>query len=180
MTQQQTLSKDQLIQSVRASEQQFVDSLASIDAADLESGCYENGWNARQVLAHVASIEWTYANVIDLAKQAATGDGETPAAAAAPSRPATSYNPPPSGPILSYNDRQVEKRAAMSVPELLDEFRQNRAGTLAAIESAGDDLLSTTVRSAGGIKGPAANVLQTLAVGHVNLHLNDILNALKQ
>lgn len=176
MTQQQAISRDQLIDSLRASEQQFVDALASIDAADLETGCYENGWNARQVLAHVASIEWTYAKILDLAKDA----GDTPPADPAPKRDATSYNPPPSGPILSYNDRQVEKRASASVTELLDEFRHNRARTIAAIESAGDDLLATTVKSAGGIKGPAANVLQTLAVGHVTIHLNDILNALKQ
>lgn len=178
MTQQQIVSRDQLISGLRASEQQLVDALASIDAANLETGCYENGWNARQVLAHVASIEWTYAKVLDLAKSGETDDAV--AAGGPPPQSSTSYNAPASGPILSYNDRQVEKRASMSVTELLDEFRQNRARTLAAIESADDGLLATPVQSAGGIKGPASNVLQALAVGHVMLHLTDILNSVKQ
>lgn len=176
MAQQAIISKDQLIQGLHASEQQLIDALANVDAAALEEGCYENGWNAREVLAHIASIEWTYANVLDLAK-----GGDETAPAPKPGRPATtSYNPPASGAILSYNDRQIEKRAGMSPAELLAEFRENRARTIAAIEAADDELLSRIVRSAGGIKGPAANVLQTLAVGHVMVHLNDILGAVKQ
>lgn len=175
MTQQQAISRDQLIQSLRAGEQQLIDALAAVDPSDLESGCYENGWNAREVLAHIASIEWTYPKVLDLAK----GEDE-PAPTPNADRPAsTSYSPPASGGILSYNDRQVEKRAGMSTAELLGEFRENRARTIAAIESADDELLSKTVRSAGGIQGPA-NVLQTLAVGHVTMHVNDILGAVKQ
>lgn len=171
MTQPQSASKEQLLQALRSSEQQLADTIGAIDPAALDAGCYENGWNARQVLAHIASIEWTYPKVLDLA---ATGASDTAAAQPSASRP------PASGGIGSYNDRQIEKRAEATVAELLDEFRENRAKTIAAIESADETLLGRTVRSAGGIEGPAATVLQTLAVGHLMLHLNDIKAAVKQ
>lgn len=181
MTQQQAVAKDQLVQALRSSEQQFADAVAAVNPADLELGCYENGWNARQVLAHVASIEWTYAGILDLAR----GGGTSAPAPKTQDRPAsgsgTSYSAPPaSGAILSYNDRQVEKRAGASVADLLAEFRENRAKTIAAVEAADDTTLAVEVRSAGGLKGPAATVIQGVAVAHVLVHLNDILNAVKQ
>ena len=78
------------------------------------------------------------------------------------------------GGILSYNDRQVDKRAAASVQELLEEFQTNRAATIAAAESADEALFSTPIRSAGGITGPLASVLTAIAVLHVAQHVNDI------
>lgn len=163
------ITKEQLIEGLRASEQQLIDSLDSVDAADLESGCYENGWNAREVLAHVASMEWTYSKILDLAAQKPKEEG-------APTKSA----PPAAGAIGSYADRQIEKRAQASVAELLAEFRENRAKTVAAVEDADESLLAASVQSAGGLRGSAANVLQGLAVGHVMMHLNDILTAVRK
>ena len=162
-------SKAQLIEGLRTSEQQLIDSLDSVAAADLESGCYENGWNAREVLAHVASMEWTYAKILDLAAQ-------SPNEESAPAKSA----PPASGAIGSYADRQIEKRAQASVDELIAEFKENRAKTVAAVENADESLLAAPVQSAGGLRGPAANVLQGLAVGHVMTHLNDIMTAVRK
>ena len=64
---QAPLTKEQLIEGLHTSEQQLIETLAGVDAADLETGCYENGWNAREVLAHVASMEWTYSKILNLA-----------------------------------------------------------------------------------------------------------------
>ena len=167
---QSHVSKEQLIEGLRTSEQQLINSLDAVDAADLESGCYENGWTAREVLAHVASIEWTYSNVLELARKGeATKEGATQAGGGTSG-----------GSITSYNDRQIEKRAQASVADLLAEFRDNRAKTLAAVEGADDSLLAAKVRSAGGVEGPAANVLQGLGVGHVMMHLNDIVTAIRK
>jgi uncharacterized protein (TIGR03083 family) len=163
------LSKEQLIEGLRTSEQQLIESLDSVAAADLESGCYENGWNAREVLAHVASMEWTYAKILDIAAKKPKAEG-SPAKSA----------PPASGAIGSYADRQIEKRAQASVADLLAEFRENRAKTLAAVESAEESILAAPVQSAGGLRGSAANVLQGLAVGHVMMHLNDIMTAVRK
>jgi hypothetical protein len=76
--------------------------------------------------------------------------------------------------ILSYNDRQVEKRADASVAELIAEFKENRAKTIAAVESADGALFTKEVTSAGGAKGPLATVIDFVAVQHVLGHLRDI------
>src|SRR5439155_10420855 len=70
---------------------------------------------------------------------------------------------------------RVEKRAQMSVTELIAEFEANRATTMAAIEAADEALFSTTIRAAGGNNtGPLADVLHAVALLHVAGHVNDI------
>jgi len=81
---------------------------------------------------------------------------------------------PARGGIDDYNARQVEKRAPMSVAELIHEFEQNRATTIAAFEQADESLLNQPIRSAGGITGPLADVVSMIAIAHVDQHARDI------
>jgi hypothetical protein len=141
--------------------------------ADFDVGRYENGWNARQILAHIASIEWTYPRLIDLAR----GDAQSEPKPAAESAPAAATPDGPAPKIMSYNDRQVEKRADYSVKDLIDEFEANRAATIAAVEGADEELFSRPVKSAGGARGTLAEVLTYVAVLHVTTHVNDITGA---
>ncbi len=178
MTQPNLPSKAELLEALRASGRVVVERLRELPAQVLEEGRYENGWNGRQILAHVASIEWTYPRLIDLARQAATPPAakqtaevrRTSAEEAAdlPGRPAR-------GGIDDYNHRQVEKRAAASVEALIAEFEANRAATVAALEAVDEELLRTPIRSAGGITGPLVGVIQAIAVEHVRGHLSDIV-----
>ena len=179
------ITKDELIEALRANGAHAVEALRATPESAFDEGRYESGWNGRQILAHIASIEWTYRKLIDVAKQA-------PAEAApanAPARPSgevrrttaeESRGLPTAaaqGGIDSYNARQVEKRAAASIPELIDEFEQNRAGTIAAVEATDEALLQTSIRSAGGITGELAGVIQAVSVGHVQMHVADITGA---
>ena len=59
--------------------------------------------------------------------------------------------------------------------ELLLEFKENRAGTIAAVESCDEALLAQPARSAGGAEGTLAQVLEFVAVGHVEQHTRDIV-----
>ncbi len=138
--------------------------LRAMPSEAFEQGRYENGWNARQILAHIASIEWTYPRLLEVARG---GSEPTP-------RPKTEAPAAPSAPIMSYNDRQVEKRADVTIEELLAEFEANRASTVAAVEAADEALFSVPVRSAGGAQGPLSSVLNYVAVLHVAQHVNDI------
>jgi hypothetical protein len=164
--------KSQIIDELRASGERIEKALLAADAADLERGRYESGWNGRQIIAHMASIEWTYPRLIDLARQAS---GQAPAAPS-PARTAPRQTDPQSGSpqILDYNERQVAKRAEASVSELIDEFRKNRAAFIAAAESADEGLFSVQIRSAGGAQGSLADVIRFVALQHVEGHLNDI------
>jgi hypothetical protein len=178
-TDQAIPTKAELLNTLRTTGDEVVTKLRALPPETFEQGRYESGWNGRQILAHIASIEWTYPRLVDIARQA----NKPPAPAAEKPAPAPSNQPgeassPPTraaqGGILSYNDRQVEKRAGMSVAELIDEFEQNRKATIAAVEGTDDELLRTEIRSAGGVTGPLGKVIQAIAVLHVLAHANDI------
>jgi hypothetical protein len=167
MTQQATsgLSKAELLEALRAGERDVVERLGSLPAEEFEKGRYEGGWNGRQILAHIASIEWTLPRLIEVAKGAVSGEQPK-------DKPAASSGF--RGGNVGYNDREVERRAGASVAELIEEFRTNRAAIIAAVEALDDALLEVPVRSAGGVTGPLSRVYQVLAVMHVGMHVNDI------
>jgi len=163
MTAEDTLSKRELLEALRTSRDEVVALVRALPPGRLEEGRYENGWNGRQILAHIASIEWSYPRLIDIAR-------DTPP-------PSTAADPPTRamrGGNDSYNDRQVQKRAHASPAELLAEFEQNRAATIAAVEAADDALFARPIRSAGGVTGPLATVFHKVAVMHVLGHARDI------
>jgi len=168
---QEVVSKAQLLDGLRSSGRDIVEKLSPLPDGTFESGCYENGWNARQVLAHVAAIEWSYPRLLDVARGTeAQASGASAGLAQPASRPAQ-------GGIDSYNQRQIERYADASVAELLEVFRKNRATTIDAVEQADDGLFETPIKSAGGVTGPLGTVMNYVAVMHVRVHLGDILQA---
>lgn len=177
----QTATKSQLLDVLRSTGDEAIERLRTLDPASYELGRYEDGWNGRQILAHVAALEWTYARLIDVARQAPAEPAPAPAQAApaevhrtTPDESAGVATRPVRGGIDDYNARQVEKRAGATIAELLDEFAANRAKTIAAVEAAEEDLLAMPIRSAGGITGPLASVIMAVAVQHVMMHIADI------
>ncbi len=177
MTQQGELTKAKLLEELRSGQQDLLDRLGALPEDRFEQGRYEGGWNARQILAHVASIEWTYPRLIDIARQgspdqASGGSEKAPEGSQKPTEAR-----PVKGGIGSYNERQVEKRAQASVAELLAEFKKNRDATIEAFEQADEALLQVEIRSAGGIPGPLARVIFMVAVAHVAGHVNDIVGS---
>ncbi len=155
-------SKARLLAELEANGIEAARKLRALDPERFHSGVYENGWNGRQVLAHIASIEWTYGRLIDLA-------GAPPAPDAAGERAATGRDG-----MDGYNQRQVEKRADTPVEDLIAEFEANRAKTIAAVRGADDALFDVPIRSLGGRTGTLANVLHEVAVEHVAGHTADI------
>src|SRR2546426_1299700 len=123
MTDGQVPTRTELLEALRASGEEVIETVRALPPERLEEGRYENGWNGRQILAHVASIEWTYPRLIDIAR------APTPPADEAPTRTMRGGND-------AYNDRQVSKRAHLSAADLLAEFEQNRAATIRAVEAA--------------------------------------------
>lgn len=157
-----TLSKGDLLEALRTSRDEIVRLVRSLPAERLEDGRYENGWTGRQILAHIASIEWTYPRLIDIAR--------TPPAPVEEAPPTRSMK----GGNDAYNERQVAKRAHLTVGELLDEFEKNRAATIAAVEAADEVLFARRIRSAGGVVGPLATVFYMIAVAHALAHARDL------
>ncbi len=169
MTDQPVPSKAELLEALRASRDQVLNTLRGLPPERLEAGRYENGWNGREILAHLASIEWTYPRLIDIAREAPTTDAApAPTNDGLPTRTMRGGND-------AYNERQVAKRAHLPAAELLVEFERNRAATIRAVEAADEALLARRIRSAGGITGPLAAVFYQVAVAHVLGHARDIV-----
>ncbi|HEU4366812.1 MAG TPA: DinB family protein [Methylomirabilota bacterium] len=164
-------SKPELLAALRRSRDEVVALVRALPPARLEEGRYERGWNGREILAHIASIEWTYPRLVDIAR-------DTPPPEAGPAAPTAA---PPTrtmrGGNDDYNARQIAKRAHLSATELLEEFERNRAATIRAVEGADEDLLGRRIRSAGGVVGPLAEVFYQVAVVHVLGHARDIAGA---
>ena len=127
----ETRTKAELLEALRAKEQYVTEKLGSLPAADLEAGRYESGWNGRQILAHIATIEWTYPKLIDIAKEGSPPPGDKEAGVRRTGAGETERLPTRAaqGGIGSYNERQVAKRESSSIEELLTEFRTNRQAT---------------------------------------------------
>jgi hypothetical protein len=176
MSEQQAPTKEELLEALRGSGRELAGTMRGLPADVFEQGRYESGWNGRQILAHIASIEWTYPRLLDIAKEAPAEAQPAPVGASgsesgAPAGPPTR---PVQGGIMSYNDRQVEKRASATVEELIAEFEKNRAATIAAVEAADASLFEREIRSAGGVTGALSNVIKAIAVDHVLAHAGDI------
>lgn len=168
-------TRDELLDRLRSSGEDVATTLRSIPGAELETGRYESGWNGRQILAHIASMEWTYTRLVDLARQAQNPPTPAPEVIATPASSGAAPTVASRDGILSYNERQVAKRADATVEELLAEFERNRSATIQAVQEADGQLLETEVRSSGGFEGPLAAVIQFTAVDHVLGHLRDIV-----
>jgi Mycothiol maleylpyruvate isomerase N-terminal domain len=153
------MDKEQLLSEMEASRDELVAALARLAGSDLDVGVYEGGWNRHHLIAHLASVEWTYPRVLEL--PAATTEQ-----AAAPRDTSVTVD--------DYNRRQVDKRAGASLEELTEEFAKNRARTLEAVAAYPAADLERRVRSAGGTVGTLAEVMRFVAVEHVRGHLADL------
>ena len=87
-------------------------------------GVYENGWNAKQVLGHLAAMSGV-ANFVMMMAQAPSGGmgggGEFD--------------------IDQFNAQQTAMREGKTPADLLDEIRSNLTRDVGGIEKASDDLL---------------------------------------
>jgi hypothetical protein len=163
-------SRAELMAALRDSRDEVVRIVGALTAVQLEEGRYENGWNGRQILAHLASIEWTYPRLIDLAREAPPAGGPPSTASAAGEPPTHAMR----GGNDAYNERQVARRGPQSVGELLAEFERNRAATIQALEGVDEELFTRHIRSAGGRIGTLATVFHEVAVLHVLGHARDL------
>ena len=157
-------SRDELIAALQQDSEEFQDAVKQLPAEAFDRGVYEQGWNARQLLAHIAAIEWTYPRLIDRAQQRASGED-------VPQGGGSGFD------MDAYNARQVARRDNQPVEQLLTEFRRNRAETIDAIRAADEELLQQPTRSAGGVEGTLLEVLIGVTVGHVREHVGDLLKS---
>ena len=156
--------KAALIAVLRAGGAEAVATFRALPEGHFATGRYENGWDARDILAHLAAIEWTYARLLDLPSRDADAGG----------RVERNVAPEVGSRMDDYNRKQVERRASKTIAELVAEFETNRAATIAAVEAAEPAALARQVESFGGMRGTLADVIEAVVVQHVGGHVRDI------
>jgi uncharacterized protein (TIGR03083 family) len=151
----------ELVMELRSAGAECLAAMIALPATALENPGYENGWTVRQIMAHVASMEFAYRRLPELAR-------------------AASRETATNGERFSmddYNARQVEKRRSASARALLEEFAHGRGTLIALADNLDPDLLAAPVRSAGGTTGSLAEVMDATAAGHVRQHALDFMRA---
>ena len=155
-------TREELLAALREDAGRLPEVVGAIGEGDLERGVYENGWSARELLAHLAAIEWTYPRLIERAAAPGGSDGSSDSSSGG------AFD------MDAYNARQVAKRAEAGIGELLEEFGRNREATIEAVANADAALLDRATRSAGGVEGTLLEVLIGVTVGHVREHMADL------
>ncbi len=169
LTVPQPLDRAALLAALRSDGDRVADVLAALPADAFERGAYEQGWTVKDIAAHLASIEWTYPRLIQIAEAADQG-AESSDGDASTDR---GSNPQ----MDDYNARQVAKRRETPLPQLIEEFRSNRAALIDAIEATPAELLEREIQSFGGVRGSLLQVMWSVAVEHVRTHLDDLQSA---
>ncbi len=155
--------KEDVVRVIRESLRDIEGFASSLPEAAWSTGVYESGWNAKQLLCHLAGEGIFASLMISFAK--------------APPSPDTlaSFDQD------AWNAAQVASRQAKSLAELLDELRSNCERSIAAVEAAPDELLSAHFRApwdAEGPQGPLADVIIEALQDHVRTHLAELREAI--
>ena len=117
---------------------------------------YEPGWNARQLLCHIASTSGVAGFLIGMAKSRSTGgySGDFD--------------------IDAWNAQTVAERQEKPIAEVLAEVRGNCQRDIQGVQNAPDDLLAQQVRAPWGMEGPLADVIVDSIGEHIMAHVRDL------
>lgn len=161
-----------------ASRQDVIDTLNEV-RADVErlvettpegawtNGVYENGWNAKQLLGHLAAMSGV-ANFVMM--MADTPGGGTSGGGAFD--------------IDQFNAQQTAMREGKTPSELLDEVRSNFTRDVGGVEKASDDLLFKHYRApwdveGNVVEGTVGDVIVESLKRHYRGHLDELAAAIK-
>jgi hypothetical protein len=155
-------TKEDLLKAIDAFCADVEQLVAGTPARKWETGVYENGWNARQVLCHIASTAGIAGFVITLAR-----------------------TPVPAGPAgdaafdnEAFNTQQVAARKDKPIENILNEIRDTMNRDRQVVEAAPDQLLASMFRAPWGTEGTVAGVIGASFKEHLGTHLAELKAAI--
>ncbi len=176
------VSKADVLRALREGEQGASERLGAISPERFEQGSFEQGWNARQTLAHVASMEALYRGMITVLTGRRSVDED------APGPPPGAHAPDPEeGDEEGDEDESVsfevlfqamiDERADATPAALLGEFRRHRRGLIRIVAETDEALLC---RPLGSPETPDESLAATVCqhVLHVNAHVSQIVRSI--
>ena len=152
-------TKDQIVAKMQDLQSEIEHLVASMPHAAWSAGIYEGGWNAHQILAHMASTSGTAGFILGMARM-------------------------PTAPNLgagydenTFNAQQVATRESKSIDDLVGEIKANFQRGTDAVHDAPDDLVRKHWRAPWGVEGEVGDVLVMSLEGHLGMHLADLRSA---
>jgi len=125
-------------------------------------GVYEDGWNARQILCHIASMSGTAGFAVGMARL--------------PSPPGLGAGFDEN----TFNAQLVAAPESKSNADLLAEIKSNFERDISAVRAAPDDLLQKHFKAPWDVEGELGDVIVTSLEGHMRMHLKDLRSAAAQ
>ena len=117
---------------------------------------YEQGWNAEQLLCHMASTSGVAGFLIAMAKAPGTGGM------------GADFD------IDAWNAQAVAARQEKPLAEILEEVRGNCQRDIESVQAAADDLLAQHFRAPWETEGPLADVIIDSIGEHIMTHVRDL------
>lgn len=155
-------TRDEIITAIEENKRQADRLVSATPAGKWSAGVYENGWNARDLLSHLASTSAVGGFVMTTAK--------TPPGSGTSGGGAFDND--------DFNAQQVALRESKSVRELADEIMANCERDIQAIRGAPDDLLDKHYKAPWESEGPVSDVILGSIRGHIGVHLRELAAAL--
>ncbi len=161
------ITRDDIVTALRDVRKRMEDAAASLPKDDWSSGVYEGGWNAKQLLAHIASTSGVANFLLAMANLP-----ESPGAASggAPAFDRDAFDRQND----AFNRQQVGMRSEKSVEEMLDEIRSNILRDIQAVQAAPEELIAKHYRAPWGVEGTVGEVIIASLRGHLGTHVADL------
>ncbi len=150
-------SKQDVVAALEKIRDQIVAVAEAVPEASWAANVYENGWNERELLYHIASMTGPASFILMMSRlpaNAAAGSGN--------------YD------LDAFNRDQVKLREGRSVGEALDEVRANIQRSIQDVEKATDDELQKHYVAPWGTDGTVAEVIIASVKEHLGMHLADL------
>jgi hypothetical protein len=152
-------SKDEIVARIQDVQGQIEQAVDAMPEQAWSTGVYEGGWNAKQVLAHMASMSGIASFVLNMANvQAAAAGGGLGA----------NFD------IDAFNSTQIAAREAKTPVELVGEIRSSFEKDISAVRAAPDDLIRKHYRAPWDVEGEVGDIIVGSLETHMGMHLADL------
>lgn len=152
-------TKEDVIAALEGFQAAVDDLVEMLPKSEWEKGVYENGWNAKQTLAHMASTAGVAGFILTLAR---------------------------TGPVVSrregdsdfdndaFNSQQVVAREKKTVEALLTEITDTLHRDKQVLKAAPEQILAAPFQAPWGEKGTVADIIAGSFTEHLGGHVNDL------
>ncbi len=153
-----TATKEEVVAAIRGAQEELDRLVSSTTEAAWSNPAYEQGWNAKQLLCHVAASSNVSGFLLAMARNPGASFGR-----------GVDQD--------EFNAQQVALREPKAISEVADEARGYLERDADNVNAAPDELLAAHYRAPWGYEGPLADVILDSLRDHLLVHLRDLATA---